>query len=77
MLVVTGGWSPAFEATADRVAKIGGAQRLVIASPHHFPQLVSDEFNVVLDEFMRRAETTRGNTFAATQDRAAGAVSQM
>ena len=59
MLVVTGGWSPAFEATADRVAAIGGARRLVIASPHHFPQSVSDEFNEVLDEFMRHAEATR------------------
>jgi len=65
MLVVTGGWSPAFEATANRVAEIGGAQRLVIASPHHFPQLVSDEFNVVLDGFMRGAEATRGNTSVA------------
>lgn len=62
MLVVTGGWSPAFEATADRVADIGGARRLVIASAHHFPQSVSDEFNVVLDEFMRRAEAARENT---------------
>ena len=65
MLVVTGGWSPAFEATADRVAEIGDARRLVIESPHHFPQLVSDEFNVVLDGFMRGAEATRGNTSVA------------
>ena len=63
MLVVSGGWSPAFEATADRVAEIGGAQRLVIASPHHFPQLVSDEFNVALDAFMRRADAARGHAF--------------
>jgi len=65
MLVVTGGWSPAFEATADRVAEIGGARRVVIASPHHFPQLVSDEFNGVLDEFMRCAEATRGDASVA------------
>ena len=53
--VVTGGWNPAFEAISDRVAKLGGGERIVIASPHHFPQSVSEEFNEWLDRFMRRA----------------------
>lgn len=55
LLVVTGGWSPAFEATADAVAAAGGGQRLVIPSPHHFPQLVSDAFNQKLVAFMASA----------------------
>ena len=55
LLVVTGGWSPAFEVTADAVAAAGGGDRQVIKSPHHFPQLVSDEFNQVLATFMTAA----------------------
>jgi pimeloyl-ACP methyl ester carboxylesterase len=56
LLVVTGGWSPVFEVTADRVASAGAGRRLVIASPHHFPQLVSDEFNLAVVQFMAQAE---------------------
>jgi pimeloyl-ACP methyl ester carboxylesterase len=52
LLVVSGGWSPAFEATCDEVARVGDGRRVVIASEHHFPNLVSDEFNEVLAEFM-------------------------
>ena len=53
LLVVTGGWSPAFEGVGDAVAAAGAGRRLVIRSPHHFPQLVSDEFNQALAEFMK------------------------
>jgi hypothetical protein len=56
LLVVTGGWSPAFEATADLVASTGNGRRLVIKSDHHFPQLVSNEFNQALSEFMKENE---------------------
>jgi pimeloyl-ACP methyl ester carboxylesterase len=56
LMVVTGGWNPAFEAVGDRVAKLGSGQRVVIASPHHFPQSISNEFNDTLDEFMRQHE---------------------
>jgi len=56
LLVVSGGWSPAFEATCDEVARVGGGRRVVIASEHHFPNLVSDEFNEVLAEFMTAAD---------------------
>jgi hypothetical protein len=52
-LVVGGGWSPSFEAVCDAVADRLSGRRLVIRSPHHFPQLVSDEFNQTLDAFMR------------------------
>ena len=56
LLVVTGGWSPAFEATSDRVASVGGGRRMVIRSQHHFPQQISEEFNDALMAFMRRRE---------------------
>lgn len=52
LLVVTGGWCPAFEDTADAVAAAGGGRRLVIPSPHHFPQQVSQEFNIELAKFI-------------------------
>jgi pimeloyl-ACP methyl ester carboxylesterase len=58
-LVITGGWSPAFEATGDAVAAAGNGQRVVIPSPHHLPQLVSDEFNQVLAAFMQEADGFR------------------
>lgn len=51
LLVVTGGWSPCFEAIGDTVAALGGGQRVVIRSPHHFPHLVSNEFNEVIAGF--------------------------
>jgi pimeloyl-ACP methyl ester carboxylesterase len=56
LMVVTGGWSPAFEATGDAVATLGAGRRIVIRSPHHFPQSISDEFNERLAAFMREAD---------------------
>lgn len=52
LLVVTGGWSPAFEAIGDTVAGLGGGQHVVVRSEHHFPHLVSGEFNDVLAGFI-------------------------
>ena len=57
LMVVTGGWNPAFEAVGARVAELGGGTHVVVASPHHFPQSVSDEFNDRLDAFMRPNES--------------------
>ena len=59
LLVVTGGWCPAFEATADAVALEGGGRRLVVPSQHHFPQQVSQEFNIELDKFMSKHAAER------------------
>lgn len=59
LLVVTGGWSRAFDVTGDVVCALGKGRRLVIASPHHFPQLVRDEFNRALVAFMTEAEAKR------------------
>ncbi len=58
LLVITGGWSPAIDATAARVAAVGGGRWQVVTSPHHFPQLVSDEFNQVLAAFMTESDAT-------------------
>ncbi len=58
-LIVTGGWSPAFDVSSDAAAELGGADRLVIRSPHHFPQLISDEFNTAFAALVRTAEAAR------------------
>lgn len=64
VMVVSGGWSPAFEAVSDRVAELAGGRRVVIDSPHHFPQQVSDEFNQVLAGFMTASDEARGRPAA-------------
>lgn len=61
LLVVTGGWNPAIEATAEAVASTGNGRRLVIKSEHHFPQLVSDEFNRVLAAFMEESDLKKAS----------------
>jgi pimeloyl-ACP methyl ester carboxylesterase len=58
LMVVTGGWSPGIDATADVVASLGNGKRVTIASPHHFPQAISDEFNQVLIRFIRDSSPT-------------------
>jgi hypothetical protein len=59
LLVVTGGWSRAMDVTAARVASLGRGRLVTIQSPHHFPQLVSDEFNEVLTATVIAAERRR------------------
>jgi pimeloyl-ACP methyl ester carboxylesterase len=56
LLVITGGWNPAFEASSDAVAAAAGGRRAVIRAGHHFPQIVSDELNQVFAAFMRERE---------------------
>jgi len=58
-LIVTGGWSPAFEATAGAAVPLMHGKHQVIRSPHHFPHLVSGEFNDSLNDFMNNAELAR------------------
>lgn len=55
LLVVTGGWNPAFEAVAEVVSEVGNGRHVVINSDHHFPHLVSEAFNDLLAEFMTAA----------------------
>ena len=49
-------WNPAFEAGSDEVARLGGGERVVVRSEHHFPHLVSEEFNDRLNAFMTQSE---------------------
>ena len=49
LIVVTGGWSAAFDATGAKAAQLGGGRHVIIPSPHHFPHLVSDEFNQLVN----------------------------
>jgi pimeloyl-ACP methyl ester carboxylesterase len=56
LLVVTGGWSAGIDVTADVVAKLGNGKRETIPSPHHFPQVISDDFNDLLVRFMRETQ---------------------
>lgn len=55
LLVVSGGWSDAFEATCDVVAATGGGQHIVVKCPHHFPQWMGSDFNALLTEFIGRS----------------------
>lgn len=61
LLVVTGGWSPSFDAVGARVAAVGGGRHDIVASPNHFPNLMP-VFNPLLDAFMQasaRAHDTK------------------
>jgi pimeloyl-ACP methyl ester carboxylesterase len=51
-LVVTGGWSKGVDVTGQVVAKMGNGKHVIIPSPHHFPQLISNEFNELLLQFI-------------------------
>ena len=59
LLVITGGWNKAFDVVGERVASLGGGHHQIIKSPHHFPQMISSEFNTVLMDFMSRAEHSK------------------
>ena len=61
LLVVTGGWSPAFSVVGDTVAALGGGRHVVIRSPHHFPHLISDEFNALFAKLAERAAPARSS----------------
>lgn len=56
VLVVSGGWNPAFEATCDRVAAATGGQRAVVDAGHHFPQWLGAAFNPILEGFLRDSD---------------------
>jgi len=52
LLVVTGGWSKGIDITGEMVARTGNGKHMIIPSPHHFPQLISDEFNEIFLQFI-------------------------
>ncbi len=55
LLVVTGGWSAAFDAVGRRVAEVGGGRHEIVASTNHFPNLMP-AFNPLLAAFMEQAD---------------------
>ncbi len=66
VLVVTGGWSKAFDIASDRAATLAGGVHEVIASPHHFPQTIGDTFSRRLIDFMHAADARRDVQGAVT-----------
>lgn len=54
-LVVSGGWSPAFDAVCDVLEERLGAQRAVLPRMGHNPQLLGERFNDVLRAFVHGA----------------------
>jgi pimeloyl-ACP methyl ester carboxylesterase len=59
VLVITGGWSPFFDAVGDTAAKLTGGRHVIVRSSNHFVQLTNAvEFNTTVDAFMREADKT-------------------
>lgn len=57
VLIVTGGWSPIFEAVGAVAAGLTGGRHVVVNAPHHFVQMAAaDAFNHMAAEFMRAAD---------------------
>ena len=53
-LVITGGWSPFFDAVGETAAELTHGRHVIVKSPNHFVQLsVADDFNTTVDAFMR------------------------
>jgi len=67
VLVISGGWSPIFDAIGELGAKLTGGKFVIVPSPNHFPQLANPEaFNSALLSFANEsvaeghaAETTK------------------
>ena len=56
-LIVTGGWSPTFDAVGQLCAELTHGRHVIVQSPNHFVQLNSQkEFNQAALEFMRQAD---------------------
>lgn len=61
VLLISGGYSVAQDATGRAVARIIGGRHLVVTAPSHFLQQDSpDAFNEAVDAFLREAEAARG-----------------
>ncbi len=61
VLIVTGGYSPAFDAAADVMARLTHGRHIVVQSPTHFIQFMNpDDFNREVAAFMREADDRRG-----------------
>lgn len=59
-LVITGGWSPFFDAVGEVAAELTHGRHVVVQSPNHFVQLsAADGFNAAVDAFFREARPSR------------------
>ena len=64
VLVISGGWSPIFDAVGELAAELTHGEHVIVPSMNHFPQLVNpDAFNDAVTAFVnkraRRRETAR------------------
>ncbi len=60
VLLVTGGWSPAFDAAAEALARLLKGRHVITASASHFVQMeAAADFNPVVESFMLEAEQAR------------------
>jgi len=60
VLIVTGGWNPVFDISAGTVAQMMNGRHVVVKSDHHFPQRAKpEEFNALVDDFMKKAAQAR------------------
>jgi pimeloyl-ACP methyl ester carboxylesterase len=52
VLIISGGWSPTFDAIGDLAAHLTGGRHVIVPSPNHFPQLANPEvFNSTILSF--------------------------
>ena len=52
VLVISGGWSPTFDAVGELAARLTGGKHVIVPSPNHFPQLTNPEvFNSTILSF--------------------------
>ena len=57
VLVITGGWSPFFDAVGAATARMTGGRHVIVRSANHFVQLTNAaDFNTTVDAFMREAD---------------------
>ena len=60
VLVISGGYSPAQDETAEIVAKLTHGRHVIVSSPNHFVQQMNPkEFNRVVNDFMSDADRGR------------------
>ena len=52
VLIISGGWSPTFDAIGELAATATGGKHVIVSSPNHFPQLANPEvFNSTILAF--------------------------
>lgn len=56
LLIISGDWNPAFIATGEEAARVGGGRHVVVPSEHHFPQWSGGYFNRLLADHWKAAD---------------------